>query len=196
MIDQEIERVRAEIMPILLDPLRHQGWTIQGLGMLRLFLSPDKKRRLHVWHSHLRVQDVSTKHTHPWDLESVVVAGKLINRRSYEAIGQPTHNRVLIRCGAEGCELEPPTPVCLVPKPIEIYEPGQKYSQLANEIHDSGYVDGTVTICDRDYDFTKEERAYVYYGLNDQWGSARPRDAKPWEILTYCGLALKQMEKS
>ena len=196
MIDQEIERLRDEIAVILTNPMAYKGWTVQGLGMLRLFLTPDKKRRLHIWHSHLRVQDVSTKHTHPWDLQSVVVTGKLINRRYYETVGDVTHHRVLIKCGADGCVLNAPTPVSLVPKPIEIYEPGQTYSQLANEIHDTGYVDGTVTVCDRDFDFTREEQAFVYYNLNGEWGSARPRDAHPWEILTYCGQALKQMEKS
>lgn len=198
MIDQEIERLRDEIAVILTNPLAYKGWTVQGLGMLRLFLTPDKKRRLHIWHSHLKVSDVSTKHTHPWDLSSVVVSGKLINHRydEFEDVVNPSHNRVLIRCGMDGCTLEPPTPVGLLPHPAEIYEVGQTYSQLAREIHDTGYVDGTVTVCDREYDFTQEERAYVYYGLNNEWGSARPREAKPWEILTYCGQALKQMEKS
>lgn len=57
------------------------SWSIQGLGMLRLYLAKD--RRLHVW-TDLRVENVSDTHTHPWHFDSQIVAGVMRNQRFIE----------------------------------------------------------------------------------------------------------------
>lgn len=61
-------------------------WTIQGLGMLRLYLG--KERRLHVW-TDQRVENVSDMHTHPWHFDSQVVVGLLRNQRFIEDTALP-----------------------------------------------------------------------------------------------------------
>src|SRR5260370_37840480 len=78
------------------EPMAFQ-WSIQGLGMLRLYLS--EETRMHVWSSLGRIPNVSPLHTHPWSFNSYVVAGKVVNKRYKIAAGE-VYNRALITCGA------------------------------------------------------------------------------------------------
>lgn len=72
------------------EPMAFQ-WSIQGLGMLRLYLS--EETRMHVWSSLGRISDVSPLHTHPWSFNSIVVAGKVINKRYKIESGRSTTAR-------------------------------------------------------------------------------------------------------
>lgn len=62
-------------------------WSIQGLGMLRLYLAKDL--RLHVWTDQGRVENVSDMHTHPWHFDSEIVAGVMRNQRFVEDVRLP-----------------------------------------------------------------------------------------------------------
>lgn len=75
----ELRFVRPLVRSVLENWANHR-WSLQGFGMLRAYLS-DRKLRLHVWNSKFAVPDVTTIHDHPWNFESLVVAGKITNTR-------------------------------------------------------------------------------------------------------------------
>lgn len=155
-------------------------WSIQGLGMMRVYLAP--MVRLHIWDRSLWVAGVSPVHTHPWDFDSLIVAGRMHNRRyqSDEYDGQEW-NRVKIKCGEDACTVEEPTKVILCEQPLESYGVNQRYTQSADEIHWSLPEDGTVTICTR---IPKADRdhAFVYWRGKGPWVDAKPRPATPEEV--------------
>src|SRR5207237_1687020 len=92
----EIKRVtETSIIGILRSPLNYE-WTIHGLGFLRLYLS--SVQRLHVWNHLLATPSATPIHDHPWNFESQIVFGRLINRR-YMAV--PDLGSYRIKIGTE-----------------------------------------------------------------------------------------------
>ena len=61
-------------------------WSVQGLGMLRTYLSDEV--RLHIWDRRLQIPQVSPLHDHPWHLDSEIVAGELRQHR-YTVVRKP-----------------------------------------------------------------------------------------------------------
>lgn len=166
------------------------GWSLQGLGMLRLYLS--REVRLHVWDSRFVAGDVSVIHTHPWNFESYVVSGEVRQFRYFEdeKVGGLPMNRQKIQCGPTGCAMGDPEEVKLYRSTLETYVAGTSYSQLAAEIHESLPVPGTVTIVERKF-LEDTEHAFVYY-RGEKWGEATPRPATPEEVDAIVGLALQR----
>ncbi len=171
-----------------------RAWSVQGLGMLRLYLAPHI--RLHVWDRQLLVPGASPLHTHPWDFESFVVAGQMMNRRYLEgSIPVPEgslfrFNRVKIQCGEAAHAVGAAEQVALEERPYEYYTAGDSYRQQAEEIHWSLPEDGTVTICTRQF---REDRdhAFVYWRGKGPWVDAKPRPATDDEVVDVCHRALE-----
>jgi hypothetical protein len=168
-------------------------WSLQGFGMLRLYLSEEV--RVHVWDSRFRIPNVSTIHDHPWDFKSVVLCGQLINLRYAEDAlpGLPAedYKKALIKCGAGACVVNNAQECKLRELTREHYLPGDSYTQVAEEVHDTQARDGTITIVTRS--FRKSNRDYATLYFKDQWVSAEPRKAKPAEIITIVGNALLKL---
>jgi hypothetical protein len=164
-------------------------WSVQGFGMMRTYIGTDHRFRLNVWHSKLAVQNVSTIHDHPWDLVSWIISGRLRNRRYEVGSGIPFQCMEL-EPGAEGGPRSVPEEVFLFQRPTEIYFPGSRYEQRADEVHVSLPDDGTVTLNDRTGH--GEDRARVFW-LSGGWVDAKPRPATPWEVVLYSSLALEGM---
>lgn len=157
-------------------------WTLQGLGMLRLYLSPTV--RLHVWDSAEAYPGASKLHDHPWDFTSHIILGRLVNVR-YERRplrgGRPTHHMQTIVCGEGGCSLGDVTDVEMREESRFVYEAGQSYSQISTIVHESIPEDGTVTIIERVmHEDTEHARVFSDYGT--EWVSAEPRPATPDEV--------------
>lgn len=158
------------------------GWSRQGLGMLRLYLDPERVYRLHVWDSCLRNPDVSPMHTHPWDLESTIIAG-VYQQRRYKVprlvdlgrsdIRTATFNKVRIQCGEGACTKEEPTKVELQLCDVETVLEGQTYTQSKDEIHESFPLNGTVTLTRRTF-HPDREHADIYWPGNGPWIDAKP----------------------
>jgi hypothetical protein len=205
------------VMRLLESPDRFR-WTVQGLGMLRAYLSPSV--RLHIWHSAFEVPGVSSVHDHPWDFESEIVSGRLLNHR-YGLVIQTEHGPVLrngvgdamgacadpgapnyvmqpIRCGEGGgpdaaCELGEAGPCSLWKLSTTEYQAGDTYSQFARDIHNTVAVDGTVTLVTRR--FKKDtEHARVFFPVGTEWVSAEPRNATVDERVTGLSAARKTLE--
>lgn len=169
-------------------------WSIQGLGMLRMYLN-DKSQsnmlRLHVWDSRYKVVNVSPIHDHPWDFESVIVAGAVKQTRYMENAGgysKQLFNFCTIKCGAGACTLSEKTEILLSPF-YEEYREGQTYTQKKSEIHESFPEDGTVTLVSRSFG-EKRDEARVFWRGDGEFVSAEPRPATPDEVVAITQNAL------
>ena len=217
-----IETTRLLVKGVLENADRFD-WSIQGFGMLRMYLS--KEVRLHIWNPAFEVENVSTIHDHPWDFESEVVCGEIQNqryvvlRREYdggmmEEPRQPiairydgvpdTHLCAVIRCGTGGgidkaCNSGIPEPRALLPfgfptLPVSTYRAGQSYKQVASDVHETKAVAGTVTIVTRKFK-ADTEHARVFFPLGTEWVSAEPRRATPSERASFVLPALALLQK-
>lgn len=142
------------LKPLVAQVLQDENkeWTIQGFGFLRTYfgfpINP-KRYRLNLWDHQFTVPNVSTIHDHPWDFKSIIIAGEFANQRynmetnSYN----PTHSYATMKTGVGGKLDFSTTKTCaLYPKNEELYFHGDTYQQLANEIHETKFVDGSVTL--------------------------------------------------
>lgn len=172
--------LRALVRRILESGPHFKGWTIQGLGMMRLNI--EDVGRIHVWNSAYAVRNVSTIHTHPWDLHSTVIAGRLVNTRyRRQDFGTVTHHVSVVQCGPGGGMLDTPGSTTLVPFAPEVYTAGQAYEQRAVEVHQSTPDDHCVTLIQRPRNADKG-RAHVFYPVGTPWVSAEPRPATRAEV--------------
>jgi hypothetical protein len=164
-------------------------WSLQGLGMLRLYLSTEV--RLHIWDSRYAVPNVSTMHDHPWSFDSLIVAG-WVNQYRYtlDLHGEDFLFSVL-QCGPGGCAKTQPTAVRLRKGRCESYQEGQTYRQRHDEIHQSIPEDGTVTLVTRTFR-EDTEHARVFWPNGTAWVSAEPRPATPAEVQEITGHALNR----
>lgn len=180
-----------ELETLLMNPLEHE-WTIQGLGMLRTYLDPEKTLRLHVWADLARYDNVSELHTHPWDMKSDILIGSIRQHRYVPALDPdlfPTHRCQKILCGEGGGLCGIPTFAHLREMLPETYSAGDSYRQLWWEIHRSDPMDGTVTLVERQ--FTADpDHAYVFWPHGEEWVTAEPRPATEEETKDICDNAL------
>lgn len=187
-----LDLVNKALVKSILERAMERDWSLQGFGMLRTYLAPDL--RLHVWDSSYQAKDVSTMHTHPWDFTSIVIAGKVTNTRYIVSddleVGVPYIQQQIL-CGEFGGESGPPQHVGLTAEMPEIYEAGDLYVQVAEEIHSSSPEDGTVTIIARRF-LDDPDHAFVYYKEDDGWVTAEPRAATNSEIADICHNALER----
>lgn len=187
-----------ELVRAILEHPAGLEWQVQGLGMLRLYLS--KTRRLHIWNPKLAYGEDSNIHTHPWDFKSFVICGQLVNviHRNVPWHDEKTHWRQKIHCGVGGGLVDSPQPCRLVPwnqyrvNPIIGDTILDGYEQKADEIHETRAEPGTVTIIERSFR-EDTEHAYVFWPYNKTWKSAEPRRATSLEIFQTTGLALEKL---
>lgn len=185
-------------------------WSVQGLGMIRTYLSDAV--RLHIWISDFKIPGVSPIHDHPWHLYSNVIAGVYRQRRykimETDLLGQkiidmpfaksehelnPTFQAgvragliekfrtATIKCGEGAFKTEDVNSVWVERGLEEEYRVGSSYMQSKDEIHESFPLDGTVTIVTRT--FTPDrEHARIFWRGDGDWVDAAPRPASLSEI--------------
>lgn len=189
----------AAVRTILAHPEAYE-WTIQGLGMMRLYLSDEI--RLHVWDHSLAVPGVTEIHNHPWDFTSHIIAGQMTNHvyiagaRHGDYSSKPgfePYQKAVLLCGTG--QLDPiREEVWLEPwKPDgsgAVYLPGDIYYQNHWEIHRSEFVDGTVTLIVRRFTQADRDHAEVFWPRGDRFGSAEPRIATSEEVTQVSARAL------
>lgn len=159
------------------------NWSVQGLGMMRLYLSEEV--RLHIWDSALKVPGVSPMHNHPWSYASCVVAGVYrqyrFTEKRYESEPTQEFNCVEIKCGEGAFTTEDVQKVLLVQQPLETYVEGNEYCQDKSEIHSSLPEDGTVTIVKRIFSEDRDHAKVLWRGKGS-WVNAAPRTATKEEV--------------
>lgn len=179
--------IRHVVKAILENPDNYH-WTIQGLGMLRTYFSPEL--RLHVWSPEHELPKVTKAHSHPWDFESYVVAGRMTNIRFFEnEYGAPFMAQV-IKCGCDAYTVGEPEHRRFLKKHPEVYVEGDSYQQIASEIHCTIPDPGTVTIIRRQFG-ADVDHATVICPQGEPWVSAEPRPATLHEIHEITQNALK-----
>jgi hypothetical protein len=184
--------MKAVVQAILEKALDYE-WSVQRLGMLRLYLPGRQNVRLHVWHKDLAVPNVSTIHTHPWRFASHVVAGQVENVRIGEDRTGWNYLKHQIQCGAGGGLAGEAEPVNLYEQRREWLVEGDSYEQDSDEIHNTLPEDGTVTLVERVVPPGKSpDHAYVYYPVGTEWVSAEPGPATKDEILLGTQFALQR----
>lgn len=167
-------------------------WSLQGLGMLRLYLSDEV--RLHVWDSRYAAgPKVAKLHTHPWNFTSFVVAGEVTDVR-YEEIKnvEPNYEYVTIKCGPGGGATCEKKPIALRWSNTKVIPVGSDYATHRLAIHESRPLDGTVTLVKRTF-VADKDHANVYFPLGMDWNhetSAEPRPATDLEVNDITGYAL------
>jgi hypothetical protein len=184
------------VLDSIQETLRHpldREWSIQGLGMLRTYLDPERVHRLHVWDPQSAVHEVSTIHDHPWDFVSNIISGQLVNQRfligtADDEVSEPFHHSQIL-CGEGGGLFGETDTAWLSPQPLETYLPGDAYSQVAAELHESRPTPGAVTIISRTF-HENVDHANVYWEQGE-WVSAEPRPATDDEVLRFTYLALQ-----
>jgi len=200
----------------ILEQAKHFKWSVQGLGMMRLYLSTEM--RLHIWHSSLMVPDVTLVHDHPWHFQSMVIVGKLVNKRYFPEFDGPadaartsgwqprrrvpdgTHIggpelfvKQQLFCGPGGCVKSAPEDIILF-KALQADEhchPGDLYSQSKYQIHYTEAEDCTVTLVSRSFDGDRDH-ANIYRKGGLPFVSAEPRPAIPQEIDLVVGETLRK----
>lgn len=181
----------------ILEKANAYDWSLQGFGMLRLYL--DKNTRLHVWHNKYMVPNVSLLHTHPWNFTSRIICGSLFNEIYEEVDGPFTHTGALLKCGEKTAILEEPRHYHLRRKSYGQLGSGDSYAQKHNEIHQTVYSDGTVTIVNREVPpGGNPDHAKVFWPFGTNFVSAEPRPASAVEVLDFVTPALaklREMEK-
>lgn len=182
---------------ILTNPLAFP-WTVQGFGMVRTYLDPDKTWRLNVWDDRLRyVAEVSDIHDPPWSFRSWVLAGEISNQRFHHyapGILEPTHNMVEIKTGEEGGRVGPVSVEALHFYPRELYVAGQDYHQNLSEVHRTVATRGCVTLNERSRP-TVAYTARVFFPLNTEWVDAQPRKATEEEVYQATSAAVSELAK-
>ncbi len=179
------------LVRFVLDHASDYDWSLQGFGMLRLYLDDDKRFRLHVWDGRYAVPGVSVMHDHPWSFLSLVIAGEVKNCRFSLHPHGVGYMRQVIKCGAGGGPVGEPEVVKMRGDQPEIYGVGDCYSQLANEVHVSVPMDGTVTLIERIFN-DDTEHAHVFWPEGTEWVSAEPRLATEEEVRKICLGALEK----
>jgi len=185
--------------------LRNMKWSLQGFGMLRLYLPGDI--RVNIWDNRYQVPGVSLIHNHPWDFQSLIVSGKLINvrfiqlgteERSSENLTRQLGPRMLYNVAdivpgeGGGLMTETQSTIALRAAPGEFYCPGDSYYQSAREIHQTTPDTGTITINIRT-NRNPVDRCLTLWPKDKEWVSALPRPAEDYEVKDICTKALEKM---
>lgn len=180
--------MRAPIK-FILDNAEKFEWSLQGLGMLRLYLSPEM--RLHVWSTEYVVPGVTRVHDHPWDFTSHVFSGSITNNLYREAPGALPYLKQAVKCGPGGCALAAPTPIELYCYRSTLYAARESYSERHDEIHESDPEDGTVTVIKRWLPpGANPDIGHVFYPRGTEWVSAESKRATPEEVRAIVSRAL------
>ncbi len=198
-------RVPKDVMRktrVAIDSPHDVEWSLQGFGMLRHYLTDDRVWRLHVWDDRYRVANVTMVHNHPWNLESSVLSGALVNHKyhvSYELWdrhGKPTHWEMRILAGENARADGHSKAVILVPEvpvPYVARTSQNTYHQGWNEVHCTDALNGTITITFREFVNDDRDHAFSYREHDKEWISAAPRNATPDEVSDIIGRATDRM---
>ena len=169
----------------VLDDPRGVAWEKQGFGMFRCYLDEERISRLHIWTKDVRVPSVTTIHTHPWDFQSRVLCGRIRNIRYEEVETNPDGlwTRRLIVPGPDACKVGDEHRVVLRLRKVDIAQRGEAYEQSYDEIHETFFEEGTVTVCTRRV--VDEDLAYSYRPYYEEWVSAAPVKVSFGEVAPY-----------
>ncbi len=174
---------RAFVRTILEHAVDHP-WRIQHIGLLSLRLDDRREQRLHVWDPQGCVDDPPI-HDHPYDFVSTVIVGELTNTRYVESPSGADYCRERYILGDEDDRRS--DAIRLVGASTTL-GPGDRYEQLAPELHDSRQTPGTTTVIRCTWRERPELTVCRRPGAS--WVSSEARPATPQEITRITTAAL------
>ena len=183
----------------ILEQAQHYDWSIQGFGMLRLYLS--REVRLHVWDSRYQVDNVSIVHDHPVDLTSKIISGEIRDTQwePFSGTGGGGINlwQTEIVCGENAVAYQDGAPTLVeMVGGTKWYRAGDVYTVPKGKLHHSEFRDGTVTLVKRSNrdEGAAGDRARSLWPEElgpEGWVSAKPRKATRSEVLEITQYALE-----
>jgi hypothetical protein len=162
-------------------------WELQGFGMLRTYI--DKNTRLQIWLKEFIIDDVTDIHTHPWDFNSLIYQGEIINHCYEESETGIPYNKCLIVTG-ENAYVKESNIIKLKTLTKRTYKKGDIYFHNKDIPHRIDFKDGTITILTKS-NIQENSLAYSYANPFRGWVSAAPRLAKYSEVKTFINAAQK-----
>lgn len=177
----------------ILQNYQNYEWTTQGFGFIRTYLDEKKRYRLNVWNDDLRVSEVSDIHDHPWDFRSWILAGCIINTQYFPSTSSKDmmYRFNSIQTGEGGGQISDEGFIKLKKGRLETYAVGKSYFQKAEQIHQTDYWRGTVSLNERIPINNRKNLAHVFWYHDREWIDAMPRPAHKIEVATTIKHALK-----
>lgn len=160
------------------------SWKFLDIGLLLLRLDEQREYALHVWAPDRSVGEPPI-HDHPYDFVSRIIAGEMTNARFAEDSSGIKYLRE--RYAPSNEESRTADYVQLVAE-VETLKEGDEYSQLADQLHASHQLPGTVTVIRRS--FRSVEELTVCRLENEPWVSGASRPATSAEITEITSQAL------
>jgi hypothetical protein len=184
-MDSSLDRA---LVRMILEHAEDYLWTMQEIGLLGLRLDDRREYRLHVWDPDASVGEVPV-HDHPFDFTSIVIAGAMTNTRYEEDPSGVEYRR--IRYSPENEDARTLDTVRLSGT-ATTFTPGEEYSQLAHELHESRQVPGTVTIIRRAFHEVPELAVCTRGEV--PWVSGQSRPAPADEVKRITATALERFD--
>ena len=171
----------------ILERAADHPWRIQGIGLLALRLDDRRQHRLHVWDPDAITGDPPI-HDHPYDFTSTVVVGEVTNTRYVEAADGDEYRREIYSPSDEDLRR---TDTVRLTGTATTHGAGDRYRQLAGELHDSRQAPGTVTIIRCEW--LDRPELTVCLRPAAPWVSGQAREATPDEITRITAPALERL---
>ena len=173
----------------ILEHAADHPWRLQGIGLLALRLDDRREHRLHVWDPDGGIGDPPI-HDHPYDFTSTIVVGELVDTRYVEDLSGDEYRRERYSPGDENDRRRDTVRLAGTSTTLG---PGDRYHQLAGELHDSRQNPGTVTIIRCEWRDRPELTVCLRPGA--PWVPGRARPATPDEVARITGAALDLMDE-
>ncbi len=172
---------------LVLTVLRHAEdfpWRMSDIGLMGLRLDDRREFRLHVWDSSDSPGEPPI-HDHPYGFTSTIIAGEITNTRYEEDTGGERYVRHRY---APGAEEERRTDTVRLTSTATTFTEGDRYRQLAHELHASRQQPGTVTAIQCSWVDAPE--LTVCLRPADPWRTGQGRNATSEEVKRYSAKAL------
>jgi hypothetical protein len=175
----------SPLIRTLLESAESLPWRMQDLGLMGLRLDDRREFRLHVWDPS-RFEEELPIHDHPYSFTSTVIAGELANTRYVE----DDHGDEYVRFRySPGAEVQRRSDAVRLSAASTTFKEGERYAQLAHELHSSSQLPGTVTLIRCSWLASSE--LTVCFRDKESWTSGVGRDATPEEIRSFAAKALE-----
>jgi hypothetical protein len=179
------ETLSKALVLTLLQHAEDFPWRMQDIGLMGLRLDDRREFRLHVWDPSYGVGEPPV-HDHPYDFASTIIAGELTNTRYEEDPAGEAYVRFRYFPGTED-ERRSDT-VTLSSTATTLVE-GDRYRQLAHELHASWQQPGTVTAIRCVW--VEAPELTVCVREEASWRSEQGRDATREEVKRFTAKALE-----
>jgi hypothetical protein len=161
-------------------------WRYQDIGLLSLRLDEQREYALHVWAPD-RCAGTPPIHDHPFDFVSRIIVGELTNTRYVEDPGGEKYVRERY---SPSDETRRTVDYVQLSSAVAVLGEGDEYAQIADELHDSSQLPGTVTVICRAPFQEVAELTVCRLDEKAPWVSGAARAPTREEVMEITGQAL------